>query len=115
MIAEFTTILLWLVLSIFFLKQNNSSLSRAIFIIFISIFTIIFLLSLLNEGLILNIANSLRLTKFQLIICLNFLFVFFSIIYIYLELKKIKHKLTIKIRNKALNENYGKSYKKKIK
>ena len=34
---------------------------------------------------------------------------------IYLELKKIKHKLTIKIRKEALNQNYGKKHKKKIK
>lgn len=115
MITEFIIILLWSILSIFFLKQNNSSVSRAIFIIFISIFTIIFLLSLLNEELLLNTANKFGLSEFQVILCLNFLFVFFSIIYIYLELKKIKHKLTIKIRKEALNQNYGKKHKKKIK
>ena len=115
MIAELVIILLWLVLSIFFLRQNNSSISRAIFIIFITIFTIIFLLSLFNEGLLLDIASSFKLSEFQLIICLNFLFVFFSTIYIYLELRNIKQKLTIKIRKNALNQSYGKRYNKKIK
>tara|TARA_B110000285_G_C15055806_1_gene579489 strand:+ start:969 stop:1316 length:348 start_codon:yes stop_codon:yes gene_type:complete len=104
-----------ILLCFFFIKENNSAKARAIFIVTFISTLILNILIFFSEDLRKIILNYYDISEFELLLSLALLFVSFYTIFIYLEIKKIKDKLTLIIRFLALKKNNGKSYKKKIK
>ena len=104
-----------ILLCFFFIKENNSAKARAIFIITFISTLILNILIFLSEGLRKIILDFYDISEFELLLSLALLFVSFYTIFIYLEIRKIKDKLTLIIRFLALKKNSGKYYKKKTK
>ena len=104
-----------ILLCFFFIKENNSAKARAIFIVTFISTLILNILIFFSEDLRKIILNYHDISEFELLLSLALLFVSFYTIFIYLEIKKIKDKLTLIIRFLTLKKNNGKSYKKKIK
>ena len=108
-------LLILILLCFFFIKENNSARARAIFIVTFISTLILNILIFLSESLRKIILDFYDISEFELLISLALLFVSFYTIFIYLEIRKIKDKLTLIIRFLALKKNSGKNYKKKTK
>ena len=102
-----------ILLCFFFIKENNSAKARAIFIVTFISTLILNILIFLSEGLRKIILDFYDISEFELLISLALLFVSFYTIFIYLEIRKVKDKLTLIIRFLALKKNSGKNNKKK--
>ena len=102
-------------LCFFFIKENNSARARVIFIF--SFISILFfnILIFFNYNLKKNILDLFEINEFELLLSLAIIFISFYTIYIYLEIKKVKEKLTFIIRSLALQKNNGKKNKNRIK
>lgn len=101
-------------LCFFFIKENNSAKARVIFLFSFLSIVIFNVMIFFNDKLKKDILNVFDITEFELLLSLGLLFASFYSIYIYLEIKKIKEKLTFIIRSLALKKN-GKKNKNKIK
>ena len=104
-----------ILLCFFFIKENNSAKARAIFIITFISTLILNILIFMIEGFRKIILDFYDISEFELLLSLALLFVSFYTIFIYLEIRKVKDKLTLIIRFLALKKNSGKNNKKKTK
>lgn len=102
-------------LCFFFIKENNSTRARAIFIFSFSSILLFNILIFFDDGLKNIILKVFKINEFELLLSLALIFISFYTIYIYLEIKKIKEKLTFIVRSFALKKNYGKKNKNRIK
>ena len=102
-------------LCFFFIKENNSARARAIFILTFLSTLILNITVFFSDELKKIILNLFDINEFELLISLALLFVSFYTLYIYLEIKKIKDKLTLLIRALAIKKFDEKSNKKRLK
>ena len=84
-----------ILLCFFFIKENNSARARAIFIVTFISTLILNILIFLSESLRKIILDFYDISEFELLISLALLFVSFYTIFIYLEIRKVKDKLTL--------------------
>lgn len=111
--SDFFFLIILLILCIFFIKENNSSRSRVAFISLSILVWAFGIIIFFNDDLRKICINYLNISEFKLLLSLGLIFASFYTIYIYLEIRKIKEKLTFIIRSLALKN--GRKNKSKIK